>query len=148
MELKKFKLKLDTSNGINVYSVEGYKVKIFETKTMNGEFYKLSTKEILNVLDYFKVLKGLRQIKIHNTKLLNVQAMVVLNEKDKKYDIMNLYAVSELTKGRYGIRNDRKNTLFTLLHEIGHLKNGAGEEMADQFAIDHIDELWGKMIKE
>ena len=148
MELKRFNLKLDRTNGINLYSVEGYKVKIFETKTMNGEFYLLSTKEILNVLDYFKVLERLTQIKIHNTKLLNVQAFVMMNMKELKENTLNLYAVSELIKGRFGITNERKNTLFTLLHEIGHLKCGASEKRADGFAVKHIGELWGKMIKE
>ena len=148
MELKRFNMKLEKSNGINVYSVDGYKLKIMETKTMNGEFYLLSTKEILNVLHYFKVLDKLKEIKIHNTKLLNVQAFVMLNLKELKENTLNLYAISELCHGRFGITNDRKNTLFTLLHEIGHLLHGSGEEMADQFAIDHIDELWNKLIKE
>lgn len=149
MKLKHFNLKIVSKNGHSIYKVEGYpKLTIIETKSINAEFYKLSTKEVLNVLDHFKVLKKLKQIKIIHTQVYNLQGLVKRENQLTKPDKLTLYAVSFLTKGRFGIKDERKNTLFTLMHEIAHIKGEYSEPKADKWAVKNIDKLWDKMIKE
>jgi len=146
--LKDYKLKLIKSNGTDIYSVEGYDVKIEETGSLNKEFYALTTKEILNVLDYFKVLDTLKNIRINNHKLCNTQAYVMPSQE---YRFLNLFSLSdgmiEERKRRYKHDDIKQMTLFTLIHEIAHLKGIIPEDEADDFADKHINDVWGSMIK-
>jgi hypothetical protein len=157
-ELKSYSMTLISRNGSNVYRLDSTGAIITEHKSLVGEYYPLSTKEILNVLDTYGVLFKLKAITIYNVSLMNTQAYV-FGDKES----ITLYPPSMLKSKYPEFRGmpERKIALWTLLHEIGHLtdKNISintpaqyrmtkAEPYADKFARDNIDRLWLSMIKE
>lgn len=159
-ELKVYPLQLISSNGENTYRFGT--LIISEKASLNNEYYSLSTKEVLNVLDYYKILGRLSGVVIHNYQLRNLNGSDDVS--NPKGDVLNLYKPIELlgreNTGTWKWREkfpERWQALFTLLHEIGHilgykpknmLERGVMEERADNFAKHEIDKFWKKLIRE
>lgn len=141
MTLKTYDLKLIKDNGELIYEL-GH-LTITETKSLNGEFYALSTKEVLNVLDTYGVLGMVKKLRINNTKLLEVQGFMCLKTGE-----LNLNCVSKLNLRDHPGKTERWCTLHTLLHEIGHFTGLMVESDADRYADDKIVGCFGNLIKE
>ena len=157
-ELKHFNMKLVENDGRTVYNLEETGCMIIEHKSLVGEYYPLSTKEVLNVLDRYNVLKDLKSIEIFNTSLVNSQARAQVDKTAVTFYVnSNLIFTDPRVKGF----PERKAALWGVLHEIGHLldpnvhlKMSAeyyhtkAEPVADKFACEEVEKLWGKLIKE
>jgi hypothetical protein len=148
-ELMQFTLELVGSNGSREYRYND--MTIIEQESMSGEFYPLSTKEILTILYYYKALKG--TLRIIHTQIHHLQGFMHSTGEQK----ITLYIPSkEMVDGR-AIKSPRYSALFTLLHELGHVLGYSYtnpsmkvimENKADEFAEREIVKFWGKLIKE
>lgn len=159
-ELKHYRLEVVSNNGETIYRYGN--LIIDEKSSMNNEFYSLSTKEVMNVCDYYGVLSKLKKIVIHNYQLKNLNGFDDVS--DPKGDSLNLFKPIELKdRQNIGVWKWRENfperwqALFTLLHELGHILGyktqnimlrAEMENRADQFAKNEIDKFWGKLIRE
>lgn len=154
-----YPLKFVQSNGDTIYTLG--KLRIIERTSLDNEFYPLSTKEVLNVADYYGLLDKLNEIVINNYRLRNLNGF-----DDETYTATH---GASLTLFKPIILLDRKNegiwkwrenfperwqALFTLLHEIGHIlgynkHDGSDiEAKANDFAKSQIDKFWKVLIKE
>lgn len=159
-DLKTYPLDVISNNGETIYR---YGTLIIDEKSsMGNEYYSLSTKEVMNVCDYYGLLGRLKQIIIHNYQLKHLNGFDDVS--DPKGDSLNLFKPIEL-KGRNNLGiwkwrepfPERWQALFTLLHEIGHILGYKSqnillrhemENRADQFAKHEIGKFWCKLIRE
>ena len=154
-----YPLKFVQSNGDTLYILG--KLKIIERTSLDNEFYPLSTKEVLNVVDYYGLLDKLNEIVINNYRLRNLNGFDNETYTATNGASLNLFKPIILqgrdNEGTWKYREafpERWQALFTLLHEIGHIlgynnrRDGDIEARADLFAKTEIDKFWGKLIKE
>lgn len=150
--MKDFKMVLEKAQGNRVYKVVEFPhLTITEyNHNLNSEFYELSTKEVLNVLDYYKVLPLIRTLEIHNMKMPNIQGFVSFERASGKFTgtLVLKTTREDISRGIDLGSPIRKKTLFVLMHEIGHIKGNKEEEAADKWALDNINDVWQSLIKE
>jgi len=147
IELKNFDLEFVDENGMKRFllRINDKDVNIFETKSLSDEYYGLSVKEVLNVLDSYGVLEKLKDITINHNRLVNVQGFA--RGYGGNRDMLKLNIPSELCLRKF-LGSERRPALFVLLHETSHLLGELDEDKADAFGYGELEKFWKKMILE
>ena len=147
IELKNFDLEFVDENGMKRFLLryKGKEINVMETKSLNDEYYGLSVKEVLNVLDSYGVLEKLKDITINHNRLVNVQGFA--RGYGGNRDMLKLNIPSELCLRKF-LGSERRAALFVLLHETSHLLGESDEDKADAFGYGELEKFWKKMILE
>jgi len=147
IELKNFDLEFVDENGMKRFLLryKGKEINVMETKSLNDEYYGLSVKEVLNVLDSYGVLEKLKNIIINHNRQVNVQGYV--SGYGEKRDVLKVNIPSELCLRKF-LGSERRAALFVLLHETSHLLGELDEDKANAFGYGELEKFWKKMILE
>jgi hypothetical protein len=161
MEVKHFAKELImTTPNIRKYKLKDFPIFVMEiTQAPYKDYYKLTTDEILMVFEHIEIIREIKNLTICHYKQPAIQAFVQneLDEKQKikfKGDIQlftsDLQDSSDRAKKEF-IDTPRKQCLWVLLHEIGHIVDKSQEkreQVADDYANKTFADIYGKIIND
>lgn len=159
MEVKNYpKQVIMTTPNIRKYKLKDFPLFVSEiTQAPYNNFYKLTTDEILMVFEHLDILKEVKNLTICHYKQLAIQAFVQNKMENKKIvfkgDIQVFTANFEKSDRAKAEFTDtpRKQCLWVLLHEIGHIKDKSQErteKFADDYANKTFSDIYGKIIND
>lgn len=148
-----------TTPNIRKYKLKEFPLFISEiNQAPYNDYYKLTADEILMVFEHLNVLKEIKNLTICHYKQPAIQAFVQ-NELDDKKKIrfkgdIQLFTTDMQDSNRAKKEftgTPRKQCLWVLLHEIGHIVDKSQdkrEDVADDYANKNFADIYGKIIND